>query len=200
MARDANNVKDRIIRVAWDLFSRKGFEETTLNDIIGAAGISKGTFYYYFRSKDILLNTLSVIFDGEYRKLEKTMPSEYDAFEQLMYLNYKLHSYIGENINCRLIANQYAAQLTREDESALLDKNRYYFTLLTRIIEEGQRRGELRSDISVSETVTVYSICEHALITDWCMNNGEYSLGEYSRKTMPLMFGQFRAEPGKAAE
>ena len=69
------NIKERIIRKSWNLFSQKGFEKTTLNDIIMSAGISKGTFYYYFRSKDTLLNTLSVIFDEEYRNVEEQMLS-----------------------------------------------------------------------------------------------------------------------------
>lgn len=186
------SIKERIIRKSWNLFSQKGFEKTTLNDIIMSAGISKGTFYYYFRSKDTLLNTLSVIFDEEYRNVEEQMPADLDSFEKLMYLNYRIHTYIGENFDYRLIANQYAAQLTKEDASNLLDKNRFYFSILNRIIDEGQKNGELRDDLTVTEMVKLYGICERALVTDWCMNNGEYSLGEYSKKMMPLLFGQCR--------
>ena len=186
------NIKERIIRKSWNLFSQKGFEKATLNDIIMSAGISKGTFYYYFRSKDTLLNTLSVIFDEEYRNVEEQMPADLDSFEKLMYLNYRIHTYIGENFDYRLIANQYAAQLTKEDASNLLDKNRFYFSILNRIIDEGQKNGELRDDLTVTEMVKLYGICERALVTDWCMNNGEYPLGEYSKKMMPLLFGQCR--------
>lgn len=191
---EEENVKERIIRTSWSLFSKKGFDKTTLNDIITTANISKGTFYYYFRSKDTLLNTLSVIFDEEYRKVEERMPADMDSFDKLMFLNYEVHTYIGENIDSRLLASQYSAQLTNNDESNLLDKNRYYFTLLTNIIEEGQRKKELRSDMSVSEMVKLYGICERAIVTDWCMNNGSYSLGDYSRKVMPILFGKFRNE------
>ncbi len=191
---EEENVKERIIRTSWSLFSQKGFDKTTLNDIITTANISKGTFYYYFRSKDTLLNTLSVIFDEEYRKVEERMPADMDSFGKLMFLNYEVHTYIGETIDSSLLASQYSAQLTNNDESNLLDKNRYYFTLLTKIIEEGQRKQELRSDLSVSEMVRLYSICERAIVTDWCMNNGSYSLGDYSRKVMPILFGKFRNE------
>ena len=197
---EEENVKERIIRTSWSLFSSKGFDKTTLNDIITKANISKGTFYYYFRSKDTLLNTLSVIFDEEYRKVEERTPEELDSFEKLMFLNYEIHTYIGENIDSSLLASQYSAQLTNNDESNLLDKNRYYFTILTKIIEEGQRKNELRSDLSVSEMVRLYGLCERAIVTDWCMNNGSYSLGEYSRKVMPLLCGKFRAEKDASSE
>ncbi len=188
------NIKERIIRTSWNLFSKKGFEKTTLNDIITDAKISKGTFYYYFRSKNTLLNTLAVIFDEEYMAIEARMPDGLDSFEKLMYLNYEIHTYIGENFDYQLIANQYAAQLTKENESNLLDKNRFYYSIITQIIDEGQRKGELRGDISVSEIVKLYSVCERALVTDWCMNNGNFSLGEYSKKVMPILFGKFRQE------
>ena len=122
------------------------------------------------------------------------MPADMDSFGKLMFLNYEVHTYIGETIDSSLLASQYSAQLTNNDESNLLDKNRYYFTLLTKIIEEGQRKQELRSDLSVSEMVRLYSICERAIVTDWCMNNGSYSLGDYSRKVMPILFGKFRNE------
>ena len=48
----AKGTREKIINTAWKLFYEKGFGETTINDILREADISKGTFYYYFRSKD----------------------------------------------------------------------------------------------------------------------------------------------------
>ncbi|MBQ6622834.1 MAG: TetR/AcrR family transcriptional regulator [Mogibacterium sp.] len=188
------NIKEKIITTAWELFYRKGFEETTLNDIIEEAGIAKGTFYYYFRSKDTLLNTLSVILDEKYRELERELPEGMDEFDQLIELNYRIHTFMGEHIDHSLLANQYASQLIAGEESNLLDKNRYYFTLVTRIVEEGQRNGAIINTRSVREIVAFYSLCERALVTDWCMNKGEYSLGEVSRDYMPMMFSGMRGK------
>ena len=47
--------KTKIIAVALQLFSKKGFENTSISDIAKAAGISKGLTYNYFKSKDELL-------------------------------------------------------------------------------------------------------------------------------------------------
>lgn len=191
---ETESIKDRIIRSAWDLFHEKGFEETTLNDIIEKAGISKGTFYYHFRSKDTMLNTLSVLLDDEYERLHALLPEDMSAFDKLMFLNAEVHEFIGTKIDYRLIANLYASQLVKEDQGNLLDKNRYYFALLHEIIEEGQRKGELSAKKSVTEIVRLYGLCERALVTDWCMNNGSYSLGEFSREYMPILFREFRAK------
>ncbi len=52
------NLKDRIIEVAYDLFATKGYDKTTITDIIKGAGASKGGFYHHFKSKDEILERI----------------------------------------------------------------------------------------------------------------------------------------------
>jgi AcrR family transcriptional regulator len=111
----ANNRRERIIGAAWKLFREKGFAETTINDIINEAGISKGTFYYYFRSKDDLLDTLSEILDHEYERLNGIEPQDMSCFDKLMWLNYEVHSLLEKNIDYRLLSYLYSAQIIKED-------------------------------------------------------------------------------------
>ena len=64
--------KTKIIAVALQLFSKKGFENTSISDIAKAAGISKGLTYNYFKSKDELLEaTLLFILRNVVEVLEK---------------------------------------------------------------------------------------------------------------------------------
>ena len=59
------NRRGEILRAAMDLFSKKGFELTTVEDITRAAHVAKGTFYNFFPKKeDVLLYFL----DTEYAK------------------------------------------------------------------------------------------------------------------------------------
>ena len=54
--------KQEIIQVAKELFETKGYEQTSVEAIIHAAGIAKGTFYYYFKAKkDILMSLVELI-------------------------------------------------------------------------------------------------------------------------------------------
>jgi AcrR family transcriptional regulator len=50
--------KDKIIRAAEQLFSEKGFDGTSVNEIAEKAGVNKPLIYYYFKSKDGLLEFL----------------------------------------------------------------------------------------------------------------------------------------------
>ncbi len=183
----AKNIRERIIGASWKLFREKGFGETTINDIIEEANISKGSFYYYFRSKDDLLSTLSEILDRKYESLEKEEPEGMNCFDKLIWLNYEVHAYMEKNMDYRLLAYLYSAQIVKEDFSSLLDRNRYYYRYVERIMDEGQRAGELIDNMPVSEMVRFFSMQERALVTEWCMNNGSFSLGDYSRKLFPIM-------------
>ena len=52
------NVKRRIVDAAWKLFYEKGYDDTTVDDIIKLSDTSKGSFYYYFGSKNGLLSAI----------------------------------------------------------------------------------------------------------------------------------------------
>ncbi|MBU3877115.1 TetR/AcrR family transcriptional regulator [Faecalicatena sp. AGMB00832] len=193
METENKGVKARIVSAAWQLFHDKGYDHTTVDDIIELSGTSKGSFYYYFNTKDELLSTLSTVLDDYYEELYAGMDQEMDNFEKLLYLNYKVHSMIEEKISIDLLASLYSTQLTARGQRHLLDQNRVYYRLISRVIEDGQKKGQIRQDKSISEITKYYSLCERALISDWCLSKGDYSLGEYSREYMPVMMEHFKA-------
>ena len=186
------SVKSRSGSSAWQLFYEKGYNGTTVDDIIELSGTSKGSFYYYFSTKDELLNTLSLILDEYYDELEQKMDPDMNSFSKLLYLNYEVHTMMEEKISIDLLASLYSTQLVSERESHLLDQNRNYYRLVNQIVEEGQKRGQIRTDAAASEVTRYYTMCERALVSDWCLNKGRYSLGQYSRECMPLMMEHFK--------
>ncbi|WP_338754631.1 TetR/AcrR family transcriptional regulator [Leuconostoc mesenteroides] len=54
----SNDRRNEILDVSELLFIHKGYVSTTINDILAKVGIAKGTFYYYFDSKESLLDSL----------------------------------------------------------------------------------------------------------------------------------------------
>lgn len=51
----AEERKEDIILTACELFLNKGYESTTMQDVMSRLGIAKGTIYHYFKSKEVLL-------------------------------------------------------------------------------------------------------------------------------------------------
>ncbi|MDP4117964.1 MAG: TetR/AcrR family transcriptional regulator [Bacillota bacterium] len=186
------NTKGRIIDAAWKLFYRKGYDDTTIDEIIDESETSRGSFYHYFKGKDSLLSSLSYLFDEKYTELEKSLKDEKGSFEKLMFLNSELFGYIEKNISVDLLARLYSSQLITKGCRHLLDYNRIYYKLLQKIVVEGQEKGELCTNVTADEIVKTYALCERALIYDWCMHDGEYSLKSYSEQKMPVFLSGYK--------
>ena len=63
--------KIQILDAAMDTFAEKGFHKTRMSDIAETSGLSKGSLYWYFDSKDsIILNLLDRVFEPELKELK----------------------------------------------------------------------------------------------------------------------------------
>ena len=186
------NTKRKIVTAAWRLFYEQGYDHTTVDEIIELSETSKGSFYHYFEGKDALLSSLSMLFDEKYEELIPTLTDDMDSFEKLLYLNQELFQLIENSVSLDLLARLYSTQLTTKGEKHLLDHNRIYYKLLRQIVQEGQSRGELRTDLSVNEITKLYALCERALMYDWCICNGDYSLKSYAKTVMPVLLREIR--------
>ena len=189
--KNTRNTKNRIISAAWKLFYEQGYDNTTIEDIIFESGTSKGSFYHYFDGKDALLSTLSTLFDDKYEELRDVLDPEADAFLKLMFLNKELFTMIENSVSLELLARLYSTQLVTSGDKHLLDHKRTYYRLIREIALEAQKKGEIRDGVSVNEIVKAYALCERALLYDWCLCNGEYSLQAYSERMMPVFLGSF---------
>lgn len=187
---NTQNTKKKIVSAAWKLFYEQGYDDTTIDDIVFESGTSKGSFYHYFKGKDDLLSSISYVFDAKYEELSPTLTGK-TSTEKLVYLNKELFKMIENSISIELLTQLLSSQLITKSEKSLLDHDRTYFKLLRSIITEGQRNGEISEQHSASEIVKAYALFERALMYDWCLCNGEYSLSDYSHKILPQFLNGF---------
>ena len=59
MAKTKEESRNEIIETAGKLFEEKGYEQTQVQDIVNEIGVAKGLFYYYFKSKDEVMEELA---------------------------------------------------------------------------------------------------------------------------------------------
>jgi AcrR family transcriptional regulator len=192
MARHAGDTRSKIITAAWELFYENGYEDTTVDDIVERSRTSKGSFYHYFAGKDALLASLSTLFDEKYKELSETVDPAMNSFDKLILLNRELFFMIENTVSLELLTRMLSTQLTTSSERHLLDRSRYYFKFLRRICTEGQQRGELRDDIPVTEIIRSYALQERALMYDWCICGGSYSLTQYASVQLPRFLGYLK--------
>ena len=187
-----NTTKAKITKVAWQLFHEKGYSETTIDDIIAASGTSKGSFYHYYSSKDELLSSLSEVFDAKYEEVMQTLDKDMNSYDKLLYLCYTVHDMIEKEIPIGLLASLYSSQVVTKGDKHLQNQDRYYYYVIRQIIDEGQKRGQIATDLTVREIQQLYTLAERAIIYDYCISNGNYSLSEYTRKIMPRLISTLK--------
>lgn len=192
--KNTRNTRGKIVSAAWQLFYEQGYENTTVEEIIESSQTSRGSFYHYFDGKDALLSTLSDLFDEKYEALQETMDPTMSAMEKLLFLNRELFGMIENRVSVELLARLLSTQLVTNGERHLLNQKRTYYRLLRRLIAQGQESGELSDRQSVSEMVRLYALCERALMYDWCLRGGEYSLCQYSAQMLPQFLSSFSSD------
>lgn len=65
VTKDPEERKQEIMMAAFQLFAAKGFEETAVSDIVKKVGVAQGLFYYYFKSKEEVLEAVLEHYAGE---------------------------------------------------------------------------------------------------------------------------------------
>lgn len=70
--------KDYILRAASRCFARRGFHQTTIADIIRESGLSNGSVFLYFKTKDELLSSVIVTTVGGMARLFRELTSDCD--------------------------------------------------------------------------------------------------------------------------
>ncbi|MFC1481257.1 TetR/AcrR family transcriptional regulator [Candidatus Neomarinimicrobiota bacterium] len=121
--------RQEFLDVARELFYMKGYEETSVNDILKILDLSKGTFYHYFKSKEELLDELVVhltkdildIIDkyiddpaiDAITKLNKIyeISGSYKAANKDLIMTLMRTMYSDKNIRMRLKMNRYAMEV-----------------------------------------------------------------------------------------
>ena len=104
MAERSSETRDRILKMSRNLLSVHGCAGTSLSDIMTSAGITKGAFYHYFKSKDSLCEAVLDQAVLEYHELAegledgRPMARLCGMLNQLWRLNTS-----GQWVNCRLI-------------------------------------------------------------------------------------------------
>ncbi len=186
MKKTANQTKSRIVSAAWSLFYQYGYDNTTIDDIVEKSQTSKGTFYHYFGSKDDLLGSLSYLFDKKYEELEESMDPSLDPISKLLLMNHELFLMIENTVSVSLLSQLFASHLTGKSERHLLNPDRTYYKLLRQVAVEGKEKGIFKKSLSVNDITKAYAVYERAMMYDWCISDGNYSICQYAEKMLPL--------------
>jgi AcrR family transcriptional regulator len=139
--------RQQILEAALAVFGQKGFHAANVSDVAAQAGVSQGTIYWYFESKDELLTAaLLTLFEGIEEATLAVLEEHSTASGKLRALAESLVGFgdIAEGLFTLFL--EFWASSPRRDEAAKVwvDLLVEYKTVVVGIIEEGVRNGEFK--------------------------------------------------------
>ena len=138
VAKTADERRHEILDAAEKLFSTKGFDATSTNDILEEVGIARGTLYYHFKSKEAIMDALIERYNTKVLNIAKKIANDksISVFERMMGVVMAL------NIN-----NKSVIEHIHKPQNALMHQKvqRVILTevtpILAEIIEDGIKEG-----------------------------------------------------------
>jgi len=173
--RRSAETRERLFRAALDLFAKKGFAKTTVEDITEAADVGKGTFFNYFPSKDHILLAFG---EMQLAKLESAIAEARAGGEPMPDFLRSLGVRMTQEPirNPGIIRTLLQAYLsTSAVREAMADLQKRVHTLHTEIILLGQERGEIRRDLPAAEMAHVFRQTIFGTLLFWSLH-GDASL------------------------
>ena len=140
----------RILKASRQLFSARGFEQTTMEEVALRAEVSKATLYNYFTNKDSLLMGIAEAALDEIRQLVaeelKHEPSAVTKLRRVM------QTFVLDSVRYLALCRKIT-YLNSFEGSELYGTRLEMLEILRALVLEGQMQGTLRSDIDAQQIV-----------------------------------------------
>lgn len=185
-------VKERLLRVATRLFARHGFEGTSVQDIVDAAGVTKGAMYHYYGSKDDLLyevyhqlltmqmSHLTDIVKGSGTAEERLRGAAIDVVESSL-----------ANLDDMIVFFRSLHMLPDDRQTQVRAERRAYHDVFRGLVEEGMAAGAFRTEVS-ADVIVHYFLSAVNQIGSWFRPDGALTPRQVAEQYAELLLGSLR--------
>ena len=181
----SKETKERIFRAAKRILKKKGYEELSIKNICEEAGVSNGSFYHHFKTKDDLLSYYieeQPSIRPELLELPKDAAEAKAAIVQV-YLNYVRY--------CRELGVEFMAGYYNPKNQALnaviRTKRPYPIMTVQAYVEKALAAGRIGLNVEIEAFTTDVRMIVIGNVFEWCLPDGQTdfegnmtrSLGKY---------------------
>jgi len=187
--------RNQILDAATEVFTQKGFQKARMDDIVERAKLSKGTLYWYFKSKDeIILGIFDRIFGDDLPVLKLLAEENQPAME-------RLHAYLNQNIrslkwmlgfaplSLEFLSLAFRHKYFREAFQRYLER---HLELLVSIIQQGIDSGEFRAADAEEVAITLSAIFEGTILL-WVYDSTRIDPEAHIRSGVDMLLEGIRA-------
>ena len=186
----ALQMRNRIQKVALDLFDKEGVENVSVEQIAQEVGCSVGNIYHYFKSKDELALQVTANVDRIYLDLDAKYRADKNtsAYDKLLdFICQALHISAEEEV----LYKAFVQGLKYPEQGALKDSDkRVYHNMLRAMVADCQREGSISRDYSVAEVVQMLVAFHRGMLFEWRVYESSFDLvGRGRRMVQALLKG-----------
>lgn len=179
--KQAQATKNKIYECGVSLIRKYGFDKVTVEQISKEAGVSVGTYYYYYESK---FDLFSEIFKRADEYFEKEVSGHLEAADCKGQILEFFQRYADFNLSdgIDMIKKLYVA-----DNKMFIAKGRAMQKTLEDIIRIGQQDNILTGRESAEELTRILFMAAHGVVFEWCLMDGEIDLNENMNQTIAYL-------------
>lgn len=177
----ADEKRERLLREAAMLFAERGFNQTDVAELAGRAGVSKGSIYTYFESKEDLY--LYVCRDGMQRSRQAIygeLDPDWDIYQQISHIFHQGARFVANHPEYLILyVNIASAGMERFSDHMSLEVEKHTSDHFKRLIRRDMQRGVVRNDIDVDVTAFMVNSLYIIFMTSLVSNHFKIRLKEY---------------------
>jgi AcrR family transcriptional regulator len=197
--RRKDEVRQRLFRAAVQLFGTRGFNATTVEDITRAADVGKGTFFNYFRTKEMLLSNWAELRLDILRgaRAESQRPGEpvKEVLRRLFSRILEEPTRSPATARCMLVGLLGSEPIT-EMAHGTAEQARQ---ILSDIFLAGQQRGEIRRDAAAADLAQLFQQTFFGFLHLWVLLPRQ-DLSRRAKTTFNLFWAAAAVQPGRSRE
>ena len=183
--------REAILAAAERIILRDGYQPAKMADIAEATGVSVGTLYNYFDSKEAVLNALIEHHRSRFRaQVEQPFDTD-DPLVQLRQVIGRAHDFAEQNgalfnLYVRTASNGHNSH--NGVSSCVVNESDHerFSSMLREMLNRGVQSGRIRDDIPVTELVWALHALMQTLILDWCRQPSGPSLKQRGDQLVTL--------------
>lgn len=190
--------KLQLYRCAEELLLQRDYQEISIESITKMAGVSKGTFYVHFESKDALYVSIFSQYvetlDAQYEQFLAALSPEMPAYDKLLALVAGIIDRMTAQIGYETMKNLYRLQISKTVNTEVVNgRNRRLYGLFEQVLESGIRQGDFVSTLSVEALTRHFVMAIRGLTYEWCIRDVDFDLKQKADTHFRLLLNGIRA-------
>ena len=175
--RERERRRQQIIVAAKKVFSEKGFNKATMDDIAGEAELSPGTLYLYFKNKeDIMVNFFGYKTKQVFGRFREEVDKADNARDKLRLLIKRHLEEFQRDRNMAVLYQTETRRFSRMCEEQIREMSKMYLDLVSEIVENGQDEGLMRKDLYMGLVKRFIIGAIDEVINTWLHSGSSYDL------------------------